>query len=212
MIQYDISVLIIMFMYTYFSTKYCIRSKQPMCTNLKEFVLLWISIISTVIIEESLFRCTLKVLLNDLYYNKLINASMFGLIHILNYFSTTNTFINQYTRILHCCIQSIACMYLGYRIFDLYLLHAIAIHLLYNILMLNMYYFCLRFHNKTSEQSNNILSDKCIFRDKYRRSKSASNLFAKHCEFIRLNSNKYSLKNLTYLQKILSIDLGDAVN
>ena len=85
------------------------------------------------IVEESLFRSTLYSLTNHLEYYKMLNAIIFGLHHLSNYFITYD--------IKFTIVQTIFAFYIGYYLVDLNnILMSMFIHSIYNSSMMIIIY------------------------------------------------------------------------
>lgn len=160
------------------SKKIVIRTKTDI-HFIMEFVLLCIIIPIT---EESVFRCTLKQFIDS----RIINASLFGLVHSINYFSTNN----KLGVIYQVCMTSI----LGYYLSGIgNISYCILIHSLYN--MVNM--VALYFYGEKLEKKDILSPGNKIFisHDKIRKSKSC----------INLNSSKFSQSKISDIYTIPDI-------
>ena len=127
------------------------------------------------IIEESFFRCTLYSLTNNLNYYKELNAILFGLVHLTNYF-----YFKNWKLVL---FQSINNTFVGYYLISLNNIKlAILIHILYNIsIFIVQIIFSIIYRTKILKNNNDINFNDKNFNDK--------NFYIKHNKFRRSLSN-----------------------
>lgn len=146
------------------------------------------------IIEESFFRCSLNNWIGNLYYSNEINAILFGLLHLTNYY-----FSNKLVLTIG---QFIFTVYFGYVLVQFNNLEmAMLYHCLFNTLSI-MITFCLikllksnTFNNNTNniDNTNNNTNSKYIIIDTLKRSNSDNTLNMSKKKY---NSNKLiNIKN-----------------
>ena len=123
------------------------------------------------LIEESLFRHSLVDYTKHLWYYKELNALLFGLTHLLNYYSIIGI------SLMHVVIQSIATSFLGFYLVNLNNLGlAIIVHGLFNgiIILSKLVLFCNRkYDNPRLDEWTNIFY---VPKGRLRRTKSLNDI------------------------------------
>lgn len=158
------------------------------------------------IIEESVFRCTFPYLFGDLFddefYFQLINAVLFGLAHIFNWFLHYNMWKTLY--------QVVITSVLGWYLIDQHSLkHAMIIHMLYNTLTILVVKIILLIKEWGLESDEKSVALWLSY-DKLRPSKSLTNF--KQFEELELNVNNsryvYQDVKLSSLPKEVQISIN----
>ena len=144
-------------------------------------------------VEESVFRSAFPIIFKDMFdnifYYKLTNAVLFGLVHLANYIVTRN--------IKETGIQVILTTFLGFYLIECdTLINAIYYHSIYNIIGVCMstiitYIICKMYPNKVI---NIVQSGMCISYNPLKKSKSCSDIryYGKESANIwNIEKNKY---------------------
>lgn len=111
--------------------------------------LLWITVITFPLFEESLFRHTLKYYLADIPYSRYITSILFGVAHMENYLIHENMY--------HILFQILCTTYLGYYLFQFdNFLYAYLIHAYYNAFIILSSYAVIywKYSNKNNKSDN----------------------------------------------------------
>ncbi|AYV82334.1 MAG: hypothetical protein Homavirus32_2 [Homavirus sp.] len=142
--------------------------------NFKKLLLITFPLCITIpFIEESVFRCALPTLFGNLWYFKILNAALFGCIHIANYQIIPSWKLTMY--------QVVMCMCLGYYLISLdSLVYAILIHIFYNIITTITHYMMMYIINPNTFSLDNMLKKYKygyeVKNNKLRKSSSCGNL------------------------------------
>ena len=110
----------------------------------------WFAIITMPLLEESLFRCTIKSYLIDIPYGQYITSILFGLAHMENYLIHNN---------INYILFQIACTtYLGYYLFQFdNFIHAYLVHAAYNAFIMYSSYLVFYLNNIYKNNDDGVL-------------------------------------------------------